>query len=68
MDIGCGGGILAEPLARLGASVVGIDAVKENISTAQYHTDPSLKTNLKYEHGLSTHIRLERSTSEFSLV
>jgi len=50
LDIGCGGGILAEPLARLGASVLGIDAVKENISTAQFHADPSLQSNLNYQH------------------
>jgi len=50
LDIGCGGGILTEPLARLGASVLGIDAVSENISTAQYHAEPSLKENLNYQH------------------
>ncbi|UJR32284.1 hypothetical protein I4U23_019749 [Adineta vaga] len=50
LDIGCGGGILSEPLARLGASVLGIDAVSENISTAQYHTEPALKHNLNYKH------------------
>ncbi|CAF3763227.1 unnamed protein product [Adineta steineri] len=50
LDIGCGGGILTEPLARLGASILGIDAVSENISTAQYHADPSLKENLNYKH------------------
>ncbi|CAF4461919.1 unnamed protein product, partial [Rotaria magnacalcarata] len=43
LDIGCGGGILTEPLARLGASVLGIDAVSENISTAEFHADPILK-------------------------
>lgn len=35
LDIGCGGGILSEALARLGAQVTGIDACKENIQTAQ---------------------------------
>jgi len=37
LDIGCGGGILCEPLARLGASVVGIDPSAENIAVAQEH-------------------------------
>ncbi|CAF0765488.1 unnamed protein product [Rotaria sordida] len=50
LDIGCGGGILTEPLARLGASILGIDAVSENIYTAEYHADPSLKENLNYKH------------------
>ena len=35
LDIGCGGGILAEPLARLGAQVTAIDSLKENIIVAQ---------------------------------
>ncbi|CAF1255069.1 unnamed protein product [Adineta ricciae] len=49
LDVGCGGGILSEPLARLGASVLGIDAVSENISTARFHIEPSLKHNLNYK-------------------
>ncbi|KAG8225551.1 hypothetical protein J437_LFUL002067 [Ladona fulva] len=37
IDIGCGGGILSEPLARLGADIVGLDASQESISSAQVH-------------------------------
>ena len=37
LDIGCGGGVLSEPLARLGASVVGIDPSAENIAVAKEH-------------------------------
>ena len=37
MDIGCGGGLLCEPMARLGASVVGVDPSEKNIRTAQVH-------------------------------
>uniref|UniRef100_A0A6G1S5C7 Ubiquinone biosynthesis O-methyltransferase, mitochondrial n=1 Tax=Aceria tosichella TaxID=561515 RepID=A0A6G1S5C7_9ACAR len=50
MDVGCGGGILSEPLARLGANVTGIDPVFESINQAQLHaqTDPDLKERLKY--------------------
>ncbi|AWK87920.1 bifunctional 2-polyprenyl-6-hydroxyphenol methylase/3-demethylubiquinol 3-O-methyltransferase UbiG [Azospirillum thermophilum] len=37
VDIGCGGGLLAEPMARMGASVVGIDASEKNVLTASAH-------------------------------
>lgn len=37
LDVGCGGGILAEPLARLGANVTGIDPLQENIDAANTH-------------------------------
>jgi 2-polyprenyl-6-hydroxyphenyl methylase / 3-demethylubiquinone-9 3-methyltransferase len=37
LDIGCGGGLVAEPLARLGAEVTGIDPAEENIAAAKAH-------------------------------
>ncbi|XP_057792279.1 ubiquinone biosynthesis O-methyltransferase, mitochondrial isoform X2 [Salvia miltiorrhiza] len=39
VDVGCGGGILSEPLARMGAHVTGVDAVEKNIKIAQLHAD-----------------------------
>jgi 2-polyprenyl-6-hydroxyphenyl methylase/3-demethylubiquinone-9 3-methyltransferase len=41
LDIGCGGGLLCEPLARLGFSVTGIDAAERNIGTASNHAERS---------------------------
>jgi 2-polyprenyl-6-hydroxyphenyl methylase/3-demethylubiquinone-9 3-methyltransferase len=41
LDIGCGGGILSEPLARLGASIVGADPSDTNIAVAQHHAAQS---------------------------
>ena len=37
LDIGCGGGLLSEPMSRLGANIVGIDASKKNIEVAKLH-------------------------------
>ncbi|HVZ02118.1 MAG TPA: bifunctional 2-polyprenyl-6-hydroxyphenol methylase/3-demethylubiquinol 3-O-methyltransferase UbiG [Dongiaceae bacterium] len=39
LDVGCGGGLLAEPLARLGATVTGIDAAERNIAIARDHAE-----------------------------
>ena len=47
LDIGCGGGLLSEPLARLGAEVVGIDASKKNIEIAKHHLKKS-NLDIKY--------------------
>ena len=41
LDIGCGGGLLAEPMTRLGATVVGVDAAERNIPVAQLHAEQS---------------------------
>ena len=49
LDIGCGGGLLAEPMARLGADVVGADAAPRNIPVAQIHAQKSGLT-IDYRH------------------
>jgi len=62
LDIGCGGGLLSEPMCRLGADVTGIDASKKNIQVAKLHakknslkikyisTSPeNFKTNVKFD-------------------
>lgn len=41
LDIGCGGGLLCEPLARLGATMVGVDASEKNIRIASLHAEQS---------------------------
>ncbi|MBL9052655.1 MAG: 3-demethylubiquinone-9 3-O-methyltransferase, partial [Tabrizicola sp.] len=41
LDIGCGGGLLSEPMARLGAEVVGADAAERNIPVARLHAEQS---------------------------
>ena len=47
LDIGCGGGLLSEPMFRMGANVVGIDASKKNIEIAKFHAKKN-KLNVKY--------------------
>jgi 2-polyprenyl-6-hydroxyphenyl methylase / 3-demethylubiquinone-9 3-methyltransferase len=47
LDIGCGGGLLSEPMSRLGAEVVGIDASEKNIKVAKLHAKKS-GLNIKY--------------------
>ena len=47
LDIGCGGGLLTEPLHRLGAEVVGIDASDKNINVAKLHAKKN-NLNIKY--------------------
>ncbi len=44
LDIGCGGGLMSEPITRLGGKVTGIDASEKNIKVAQLHAE---KNNLK---------------------
>ena len=47
LDIGCGGGLLSEPMCRLGADVTGIDASNKNIEIAKIHAE---KNNLKIKY------------------
>jgi 2-polyprenyl-6-hydroxyphenyl methylase/3-demethylubiquinone-9 3-methyltransferase len=50
LDVGCGGGLLSEPLARLGAEVTGLDAAEKNIRIAALHAgEAGLK--IDYRHG-----------------
>ena len=41
LDVGCGAGLLCEPLSRLGAAVTGVDAAGENIAAAKAHASQS---------------------------
>lgn len=49
LDIGCGGGLLSEPMARLGAEVVGADAAPRNIPVARLHAEQS-GLDIDYRH------------------
>lgn len=50
LDVGCGAGLLAEPLARMGAAVTAVDAAEENIAAAKAHADAG-GLAIDYRHG-----------------
>ena len=59
LDIGCGGGLLSEPMARLGAQVTGIDAGEETIAAACAHTRQS-GLDIEYRHQLPEDLAREK--------
>ena len=65
LDIGCGGGILSEPLARLGAEMVGVDPSEANISGAQAH---AAQSELAIDYRCTTAEDLVEHREQFDLV
>jgi 2-polyprenyl-6-hydroxyphenyl methylase / 3-demethylubiquinone-9 3-methyltransferase len=65
LDIGCGGGLVAEPLARLGASVTGIDPGRENIEAAKAHAE---RARLKIAYRATTAEELAAGGNGFDAV
>ena len=59
LDIGCGGGLLSEPLTRLGAKVTGIDASEQNIKVAKAHLKKS-KLKINYHNTTPENFKLKR--------
>ena len=58
LDLGCGGGLVCEPLARLGANITGIDFVKHNIISAKKHAK-KLNLDIKYLHQNLNNLKLK---------
>jgi len=65
LDIGCGGGILSEPLARLGAEVVGADPATENIKVARAH---ARQVDVTVDYRATTAEHLAAQKERFDLV
>ena len=65
LDIGCGGGLLSEPMARLGATVVGADAAEGNLPVARLH---ATQQGLEIDYRHTTAEDLAESGAEFDVV
>ena len=64
LDIGCGGGLLSEPLSRLGATLTGIDASNNNIEVAKLHAK-EMNLNIKYINSSPENLNLK---NEFDVI
>jgi len=65
LDVGCGGGLFCEPLKRLGADIVGIDAGEKNIAVAKIH---SQKSNLEIDYRNQDVEELAKTDEKFDVV
>ena len=65
LDVGCGGGIVSEPLARLGGKVTGIDPAEENIEAAKLHAE---KSGLAIDYRATTVEALAETDAAFDVV
>lgn len=65
LDIGCGGGLVAEPISRLGADLIAIDASQKNINVAQIHAE---KSGLKIDYQCTTAEELAKKNQQFDVV
>lgn len=65
LDIGCGGGLLCEPMARLGATVVGADAAERNIPVAKVHAEQS---GLEIDYRFTTAEAMAAAEEQFDIV
>lgn len=65
LDIGCGGGLLCEPMARLGATVTGIDVLSENIEIAKIHSE---ETSLSITYRKASIEELVSENKEFDII
>lgn len=66
LDVGCGGGLVAEPIARLGAHVTGLDALEENVTVARDHA-ALVGLDIAYRQGLLEEFKSPR-TQKFDVI
>ncbi len=66
LDIGCGGGLLSEPMCRLGAQMTSVDASKANIKTASVHAGEQ-GLDIDYRHGAAENL-LQDKDNQFDVI
>jgi len=59
LDLGCGGGLLAEPIKRLGANITGVDASKKNIEVAKLHAK-QMNLKINYINCLPENLKIKK--------
>ncbi|PWE16800.1 bifunctional 3-demethylubiquinol 3-O-methyltransferase/2-polyprenyl-6-hydroxyphenol methylase [Marinicauda salina] len=67
LDIGCGGGLVSEPMARLGATVTAVDAATANIKTAMVHAEEA-GLDIDYRHGTAEQLLDADGPDQFDVV
>ena len=67
LDIGCGGGLVAEPMSRLGADVTAVDAAEPNIKTALVHAEEN-GLEINYKHGTAEQLLEADGPAQFDVV
>lgn len=65
LDIGCGGGLLCEPMARLGAEIVGVDPAERNVEVAKLH---AAQSGLKIDYRATTAEELADNGERFDVI
>lgn len=65
LDIGCGGGLLTEPMARLGAAILGVDPSEKNIKTASVH---AAEQDLEIDYRAATAEQLAEAGERFDVI
>lgn len=65
LDVGCGGGLISEPMARMGATVTGIDASAKNIGTARIHAG---RSDLEIDYRCTTAEEMRAAGETFDIV
>ena len=65
LDVGCGGGLIAEPFTKMGANVTAIDASQKNIEVAKIHAE---RSGLKIDYRATTAEDLVKTNEQFDVV